>query len=131
MGVWRREKRKKMSEPTRSYRDLIAWQKAMDLIPPVYALVKKLPTEERFELGSQLRRAIVSVPANIAEGQARQSSNEFRQYLSIARGSLAEVDTLVEIGVRLKYWEPEQLISLSAQIIELRRIIQGLIRSQS
>ncbi len=118
-----------MKEQTRNYRDLIAWQKAMELIPMVYALVKQLPTEERFELGSQLRRAVVSVPANIAEGQARQSPNEFRQHLSIARGSLAEVDTLLEIGIRLQYWQPEELEPLCLPLTELRKIIQGLIRS--
>jgi hypothetical protein len=76
-----------MTEATRGYRELIAWQKAMQLVPAVYRLVRQLPAEERYALSDQLRRAVVSIPANIAEGQARQHAAEFAQHLAIARGS--------------------------------------------
>ena len=75
-----------MCEETRGYKDLIVWQMAMDLVPEVYQLSKRLPPEELYGLSDQIRRAAVSIPANIAEGQARQHPGEFIQHLSIARG---------------------------------------------
>ena len=77
-----------------NYRDLKVWQESMDLTPEVYRLQRKLPKEETYGLGDQIRRAAVSIPANIAEGHARQHTKEFLQYLAIARGSLAELETL-------------------------------------
>lgn len=81
-----------------SHQDLIVWQRAMQLVPLVYAVARRLPVEERYALADQLHRAAVSIPANIAEGQARQHHREFIQALTIARGSLAEVDTLLMIA---------------------------------
>ena len=118
-----------MSETTKGYRDLIAWQKAMELIEPVYLLVKHLPVEERYELSSQIRRAVISVPANIAEGQARQHAKEFLQFLSMARGSLAELDTLLLAAQRLEYLTAMQVAPVEERITELRRILQGLMSS--
>lgn len=114
---------------TRGYRDLTVWQKSVALVPAVYSLVKKLPSEERFALGDQLRRAAVSVPANIAEGQARQHTGEFIQFLSIARGSLAEVETLLIVTERLGYCRSNDLWKISRAISEVRRLLQGLINT--
>src|SRR6185369_4825205 len=89
-----------------NYRDLIAWQKAMDLVELVYAATTGFPTDERFGLTSQVRRAVVSIPSNIAEGQARRSQSEFLHFLSIAHGSLREVETQLLIATRLRYLDP-------------------------
>ena len=78
-----------------SYRDLVAWNKAMELVTEIYRVTKKFPKEELFGLMSQLRRAAVSIPSNIAEGKGRLSKGEFRQFLGNARGSLAEVETQI------------------------------------
>jgi four helix bundle protein len=118
-----------MSEETRGYRELIVWQKAMDLVPKVYELAKKRPKEELYALSSQIRRAVISIPANIAEGQARQHPAEFAQHLSIARGSLAELDTLLLAAEKLGYLEEENLEAVSPLMIEVRRLLQGLIQS--
>lgn len=79
--------------PVQSYRDLIVWQKAMDLVKLVYDLTDKFPKEELFGLTIQIRKAVVSVPSNIAEGQGRSSTKEFLRHLSIAYGSLMETET--------------------------------------
>jgi four helix bundle protein len=84
----------------RSYRQLIVWQKAVRLAVEVYAITDDLPSEERFGLSQQLRRAATSVAANIAEGHARQLRRDFAQFLSIARGSLGEVDAQLEIATQ-------------------------------
>ena len=118
-----------MVEATRGYRELIVWQKAMDLVPMVYRLTKCFPDDERFGLSSQIRRAAVSIPANIAEGQARQHTAEFAQALAIARGSLAELDTLLLTAVRLSYLRAGDLQSATSLMIEIRRILQRFIQS--
>ncbi|MGQ0633168.1 MAG: four helix bundle protein [Planctomycetaceae bacterium] len=86
-----------------SYRDLQVWQRGMDLVVACYRLAKRFPDEERFGLVSQLQRAAVSVPANIAEGRGRSTTRDFLRHLSIACGSLAELETHIAIGVRLGY----------------------------
>ena len=86
-----------------SYRDLIVWQKAMDLAAEVHLLSKAFPRDELYGLTSQVRRAAISVPSNIAEGQARQSTAEFLNFLSYAQGSLAEVDTQILLAQRFCY----------------------------
>lgn len=86
----------------KSYQDLIAWQKAMDLVEAVYHLSARFPSDERFGLTAQVRRAAVSIPSNIAEGQAR-SPRDFARFLDIAQGSLAETETQLLIGSRLKF----------------------------
>ncbi len=88
-----------------SYRDLVVWQKSMDLVAEIYRLAKLFPREEQFGLISQIQRAAVSVPANIAEGHGRIHKADFLRHLSIARGSFSEVKTYVEIAVRLEYVE--------------------------
>ena len=90
-----------------SYRDLIAWQKAMDFVMDVYRTSKAFPRDELYGLASQLRRAAVGIPTNIAEGQARFSANEFHYFLARARGSLVEVETQLMIAQNLDYFSPE------------------------
>lgn len=108
------------------YKDLIVWQKAMNLVERVYQETKAFPREELYGLTNQLRRAVVSIPSNIAEGQARQSAAEFRNFLSIARGSLAEVETQILIAMRLKYLTKEQVVSIMATHQEISKMIPAL-----
>lgn len=89
--------------PVRNYTDLIAWQKAMDFVHRVYALTSGFPGDERFGLTSQLRRAAVSIPSNIAEGEGRETPGDFIRFLAIAHGSLREVETQLRISQRLGY----------------------------
>ena len=92
----------------RSYRDLEVWQVAMDLVEVVYRLTKTFPSDEKFGLTSQIRRAAVSIPSNIAEGWGRTHIKEYLHYLSIAKGSLMEVETQLTIAVRLEFLEREE-----------------------
>ena len=112
-----------------SYRDLIAWQKAMDLVTAIYRATAGFPRDEIYGLTSQLRRAAVSIPSNIAEGQGRQSTREFIHFLSIAYGSLNEAQTQILIAERLKYLNDSDCQSLIEQSYEVARIINGLSRS--
>jgi four helix bundle protein len=114
-------------EEIKSYRDLIVWQRAVTLVTTVYAVVRSLPPEERFVLGSQIRRAVVSVPANVAEGQARQHTKEYLQCLYIARGSLAEVETLLIVAERLGHLDPQTLTRLQEEVVSVRKPLHGLI----
>ena len=84
-----------------SYRDLIVWQKAMDLVVEVYRLTRQLPKDESFGLANQIRRAAVSIPSNIAEGYSRQAPKDYSRFLAIARGSKSEVETQLDISVRV------------------------------
>ncbi|MCA1643034.1 MAG: four helix bundle protein [Acidobacteria bacterium] len=119
----------KDSEPIKSHRDLIAWRKAMELVVAVYETSKSFPREEVYGLTSQMRRAAVSVPANIAEGQGRRSKAEFGNFLSHARGSLLELDTHLEIALRLDYLSGHDHTRIQDQAREVGRIINGLLRS--
>ena len=87
----------------KTFRDLVVWQKAMDLVDEVYRLVRQLPGDEKYALGDQLRRAAVSVPSNIAEGFGRESHKDFAHFLIQARGSLFETETQLEIAARQSY----------------------------
>ena|SRR2546426_1547705 len=113
----------------KSHRDLIAWRKAMDLVVAVYEITKSFPKEELYGLTSQVRRAVVLIPANIAEGQGRRSKPEFRQFLGSARGSLLELDTHLELALRLKYLGAAQYEGINQQVMEVGRIVNGLLRS--
>jgi four helix bundle protein len=112
-----------------SYRDLIAWRKAMDLVMDVYRVTQAFPRDELYGLTNQLRRAAVSVPSNIAEGQARFSRKEFHHFLSQARGSLVEIETQLTIAENLGYLGPNQTRSLLDKASELGKILNGLIAS--
>ncbi|MCO6043693.1 four helix bundle protein [Aeoliella sp. ICT_H6.2] len=114
-----------------SFKDLKVWQLGMELSERVYNMTKTFPDEEKFGLTSQMRRAVVSVPANIAEGHARNSTKEYMRFLSIAVGSLAEVETFVELSIRLSYVTAERTSQLLESIAEQRRMLRGLQRSLS
>ena len=113
----------------KGYRDLEVWQKAMDLVVVCYEITKKFPKNELYGLASQLQRAAVSVPANIAEGRQRQHSKEFIQHLSIANGSLAEMETHILIAGRLNYIEDDQVDQILQKSAEVGRMLNGLRRS--
>lgn len=113
----------------RSYRDLVAWQKAMDLVVAVYKATDKLPSNEQYALTNQIRRAVVSIPSNIAEGQGRSSANEFVRFLSISRGSLYELETQICIAERLAYLTEGERDGLLRLTDEVGRLLRGLSRS--
>ena len=92
-----------MENKVKNYKDLIVWQKSMDLVIEIYKLVKKLPKEETYSLSDQMRRAVVSIPSNIAEGYTRKSTNEYLNFLSIANGSRTELETQLLICERINY----------------------------
>ena len=109
----------------KSYKELIVWQKAMDLVEEVYRLSKAFPKEEIYALINQVRRAVVSIPSNIAEGQARQSKAEFLNFLSIAQGSLAEVETQLLLAIRLSYLSESE----TQKAMQLREEISKMLAS--
>lgn len=111
----------------RTFRDLIAWQKAMELAGPVCRATAQMPDTERFGLTNQMRRAAVSVPSNIAEGYARQSRADYLKYLRIARGSLAELATQYELARGLEMLASDR--ATESLLAECDRVLQGLIRS--
>ena len=110
-----------------SYQKLIVWQKAMDLADEIYQLARRLPKEELFCLSDQLRRAAVSIPSNIAEGRGRQTDKEFRQFLSIAKGSVYEAETQILIASRQKYVSQEDAASALALCNEVGKMLTALI----
>ena len=112
-----------------SYRDLIACQKAMVLVTQVYQATQAFPREEKYGLTNQLRRAAVSVPSNIAEGQARFPQREFYRFLSNARGSLVEIETQIQIAMNLEYLTNAQSTALLRAAADLGRILNGLLAS--
>jgi four helix bundle protein len=122
-----------MQSPVRSivqsYRDLVVWKKSMALVLDVYRCTQAFPKIETYGLTSQLRRAAVSVPSNIAEGQARLSTGEFKQFLGNARGSLMEVETQILIARYLGYLERNDSENLLSAAAEVGRILNGLLAS--
>ena len=113
--------------PVKQYQDLIAWQKAIGLVTDIYRTSSSFPRDEMYGLTSQLRRAAISIPSNIAEGQGRASTGEFIQFLCHARGSLFEVETQVIVAHNLGYVSTVQMDALIAKISELGRVLNGLI----
>ncbi len=110
-----------------SYKDLMVWQKGMELSKQVYRLTKAFPQDERFGLVSQMRRAAVSIPSNIAEGQARHTSKEFVQFLSHAEGSVAELDTQLLLGIELEFCTRDlaaSALDLTAQLKRMRNALR-------
>ena len=114
---------------TRSYRDLIAWQKAMVLARNVYVLTERMPPEERFGLTVQMRRSAVAVPSDIAEGHGRLSDRALRMFLGNARGSLYELETQILLAADLTYVKREDADAILLQTAEVARILHGLLRT--
>ena len=113
----------------RSPRDLITWQKAVGLVKIIYQLSNRFPKDELYGLTSQMRRAAVSVPANIAESQGRRLSGEVQHFLGTARDSLLELDTHLEIAFQLSYINLEQHRQTQAKLDEVGRLLNGMLRS--
>lgn len=113
----------------KSHRDLIAWQRAMDLVVAVYQVSARWPKEELYGLSSQARRSAVSVPANIAEGYGRDNRGSYVHFLKIAQGSLKELETHIEVAERIGITEVDVCRALLADADEVGRILRGLIRS--
>ena len=111
------------------YRELLVWQSAMQIAEDVYRFTVHLPKHEMYSLTSQLRRAAVSVPSNIAEGHGRNSTKEFNHFLGIALGSLSELETQLLLAVRLNYFKEQELISLLKTTNETAKMLQGLKKS--
>ncbi|MDP3991872.1 MAG: four helix bundle protein [Candidatus Colwellbacteria bacterium] len=111
------------------YRNLIVWQKADELAFRVYLVTKNFPKSETFTLVPQIRRAVISVPANIVEGYARSSKKEKRQFYSIARGSLTEVEYYLDFSLRLEYLSEKEHSELTSLRDEVGRLLSGLINS--
>ena len=111
------------------HKRLEAWKRALELVTDVYKLTDAFPAQERYALVDQMRRAAVSIPCNIAEGAARQTKKEFAQFLHVARGSLSELDTQLEIAGRLGYMPAERQRFLQSSCEAVDRLLNGLVRS--
>lgn len=109
------------------YKDLIVWQKSMELVKEVYFLVKKLPKEETYSLSDQMRRAVVSIPSNIAEGNGRKSQTEYARFLDIARGSQFEIETQLHICIMLNFLTEKDTKQAFALIEEIGKMLNALI----
>jgi four helix bundle protein len=112
----------------RSHRQLVVWQRAKELGCACYRLAKKLPPEERYELGSQIRTACASVPANIAEGKGRRTAAEYAHYLGNARGSAREVDSHLEFAVALGFLRPSEVEEAERLADEVIRMLSAMMR---
>jgi four helix bundle protein len=108
-----------------SHKDLNVWKKSMELVSNIYRITKGFPHEEQFGLSSQMRRSAISIPSNIAEGAARNSAKEYKQFLYISLGSIAEIETQLDIAERLGYLANEN--EFNKDIIEIRKMLLGLI----
>ena len=117
-----------MGAEVRSFRDLIVWQKAMNLVERVYQLSNLFPSEERYALTSQIRRAAVSVPSNIAEGYGRHSTSDYIRFLQISLGSLNELQTQLELAVRLGFSSAEQIEDALELCAEIEKMLVALIK---
>jgi four helix bundle protein len=120
-----------MKTNTRSYKDLVVWQKGITLATTVYGLTQKYPSAEKFGLVAQMRRAAVSIPSNIAEGQARHTTGEFIQFISHAEGSVAELDTQLILSIELELCRAESGEPAFRLIGELRKMLNVLRRKLS
>ena len=113
------------------FKELLVWQKAMDLVEEIYNLTKLLPKDEDFVLKSQIRRAVLSVPSNIAEGNSRHTTKEYVNFLSIARGSNSEVYTQLLVCNRLGYLSEGQIANAIEKIEEISRMLNAMIAKLS
>ncbi|HEY1501232.1 MAG TPA: four helix bundle protein [Acidobacteriaceae bacterium] len=110
------------------FKDLLIWQKGMALARKVYDLTARLPAEEKFGLSSQMRRAAVSIPSNIAEGQVRRGTKEFVQFLAHASGSLAELETQLLLSVELGFVQRSEIAPLDTEVTEIQKMIAAIQR---
>ena len=113
----------------KDFKELIVWQKAMELVAEVYRVVKKLPKEELFALSDQIRRAAISIPSNIAEGQGRNSTKEFIRFLAIAKGSKAELETQLLLCVKINYLNSAEIETAISLIHEIGKMLNALQKS--
>lgn len=111
----------------RSYQDLIVWQRSVDLVVKIYELTDPFPTEERFGLTSQIRRSAVSIPSNIAEGQARNTKATFANHVDIALGSADELETQLTIALKINYITQNNFDDLISELTEIIRMLYGLL----
>ena len=112
----------------KSYRDLIVWQKSMNLVEMIYKLVNQFPKNEEYCLSSQIRRCAISIPSNIAEGYGRKYTAEYKRFLTIARGSLFELQTQVQIAKRLDYINDKLNDSSEKLVLEIEKMLNSLIK---
>jgi four helix bundle protein len=112
-----------------SYKDLVVWQKSMDLVTAVYRLTEKYPRSELFALVSQTRRSAISIPSNIAEGRRRGTRKDYRQFLIIAYGSGAELETQIEISKRLFFGKDQDYVKVDELLSEIMRMLNKMISS--
>jgi four helix bundle protein len=120
-----------MQNKAQNYKDLVVWQKGIALAKAIYQLTSGFPSEEKFGLVSQMRRAAVSIPSNVAEGQARHTTGEFIQFISHAEGSTAELETQLILSVELKFVVKEQTTNEFILLDDIRRMLNGLRRRLS
>jgi len=116
------------NRPINSHKDLVVWQRSMDLVDRIYDIAEKLPPRENFGLFSQLTRSAVSVPTNIAEGRARSTAKDFAHFLVLARSSLMELETLPEIALRRKYVSADVASGSFNEIVQLSKMLSTLRR---
>jgi len=112
-----------------SYRDLLVWQKSMALVKAIYRVTRSFPKDEVYGLSPQMRRAAVSIPCNVAEGQGRMSKREFKQFLALSRGSVLELETQVQIAADLGFLSSENTKRLIGNTEELLRMLNGVMKS--
>jgi four helix bundle protein len=120
-----------MEKKSQNYKDLVVWQKGITLAKEAYRLTAKFPGEEKFGLVSQMRRAAVSIPSNIAEGQARHTTGEFIQFISHAEGSTAELETQMILSIELGFAEAKNSKTIFVLLDDIRRMLNGLRRKLS
>jgi four helix bundle protein len=115
--------------PVKNFRELDAWRVAVDLALLIYELIDVLPADERFEMASQMRRAALSVPSNVAEGHGTRLRGRYRHHVMIALGSVAELTTCVELGSRLGYWDMPTVDRMNGELVRMSQLLHGVLRS--
>lgn len=113
----------------RLHRKLDVWRMSMDFVKEIYLVTEKFPSSELYGLTSQMRRAVVSIPSNLAEGAARKGSKEFKQFLNIAQGSISELDTQIELALLLGFIDKKNHSELMDKLTQISKMLYGLSRS--
>lgn len=113
----------------KTFRDLLIWKKAMEMIVNIYEVTKRFPDDEKYGLVSQIRRSSISIPSNIAEGYGRNSKGDFSRFLQISMGALFEVQTQLEIAIKLGYLKEEKYTELYEKSREIERMLSSFINS--